>query len=397
MSKKWSKMLTIGIIAIWAISSAAAGTWETKAPAPTARRAPAGVKVNDEIYAVGGCGGQGRKNEKYNPATNSWETKASLSQPRRRGLGGVAAEFNGRVYLIGGHQGPPPGQTVNFNDEYDPGTNSWTIKASMPTATEGAALGVVGGKAYVIGGYSGTAFLNAVQEYDPGTNSWATKALMPTARGFVTAAVVEGKIYVVGGFDGASCLDVVEMYDPVANSWSAKAPMPTARYWLAAAAVSGKVYALGGFDGANWLATNEVYDPAANSWSTDADMPTSRSHLAAVEANGKIYAIGGVVAGGSFTNANEEFTPSSGIEEEAGRAAFAGMETYPNPFRSACRIVTPAGALVEIAGRDGRVVHRAGSTGELIWRPSRQISSGVYFVRTTSEGRTAVTRLVYLD
>lgn len=93
-----------------------------------------------------------------------------------------------------------------------------------------------------------------------------------------------------------------------------------------------------------------------------------------------------------------ELFSAGGIEEaEAGRAAAPGIKVSPNPFRSTCRITVPTGALVEIAGRDGRIVYRAGSTGELVWRPSRQVSSGVYFVRATSEGQTAVNRLVYLD
>ncbi|MCK4330521.1 T9SS type A sorting domain-containing protein [candidate division WOR-3 bacterium] len=304
MLKRYTKIIVIGILAVWTIAEA--GTWEEKSSMPTSRRAPAGVEAGGKIYVIGGCGGP-RSNEEYNPVTNSWATRASLPGPRRRGMGAVAGEVNEKVYFFGGHQGPAPGQTVNFNDEYNPAANSWTTKASMPTATEGAAVGVVDGKIYVIGGYSGTSFLNTVQEYDQGTDSWTTKAPMPTAGAFITGAVVDGKIYVIGGYNG-SCLNTVQEYDPEADSWTTKAPMQTARYWLAADVIDGKIYVVGGYDGSSYLTTNEVYDPATDSWTTETTMPTARSHLVAVEADGKIYAIGGVLPGGDFTGANEEFS-----------------------------------------------------------------------------------------
>ncbi|MBC8526134.1 MAG: hypothetical protein H8D22_04570, partial [Candidatus Cloacimonetes bacterium] len=337
MVKKWTKVLVLVAIALLAINSVQAqGTWQTKADMPTARRSPAGAEENGKIYVIGGCGGP-RTNEEYNPATNSWATKASLPGSRKRGKGAVAGAVNGKVYFIGGHQGPPPGQTVNFTDEYNPATNSWTTKASMPTATEGAAVGVVDGKIYVIGGYSGTSFLNTVQEYNPATNSWATKTPMPMARAFIAGAVVDEKIYVIGGFNG-NCLDIVQEYNPSTDSWSTKAPMSTARYWLAADAIYGKVYVVGGYDGESYLTTNEVYDPATDSWSTETPMPTTRSHIVAVEYNGKIYAMAGVLPDGTFTNANEEFSPSVGVGDEQLPVVFSLVQNYPNPFSATTTI-----------------------------------------------------------
>ncbi len=53
--------------------------------------------------------------------------------------------------------------------------------------------------------------------YDPATDTYETKASVPTPRTWSTAAVVDGKIYLIGGYSygspsGAS--DANEVYDP---------------------------------------------------------------------------------------------------------------------------------------------------------------------------------------
>ncbi|MCK4396195.1 T9SS type A sorting domain-containing protein [candidate division WOR-3 bacterium] len=405
MFKKLTKMFIISVIAILAISALEAGTWQTKASMPTARRGPAGAEASSKIYVIGGCGGQGRKNEEYNPSTNSWATKAPLPQPRRRGMGAVAGEVSGKIYFIGGHQGPPPGQTVNFNDEYNPVTNSWTIKASMSTPREGAACGVVDGKIYVIGGYDGTNFLNSVEVYNPGTNFWSTKASMPSERAFIASAVVDGKIYVIGGHNGTSPLNTVEVYNPSTNSWLTKASMPTTRYWLAADAVGEKIYATGGFDGADYLNIVEEYDPGTNSWSTDTPMPTSRSHLTAVEVNGKIYAIGGVIAGGSFTNKNEEFIPSTGIDEEKSMElskTFSLIKNSPDPFNSYTNIEYTLGTDCEvklevynaIGKKMATLVNQKQSAGYHRVQWKTKVPSGIYFLRIEAREFSEIQKMV---
>src|SRR5439155_526290 len=102
--------------------------------------------------------------------------------------------------------------------------------------------------------------LATVEAYDPASNTWTTKASMPTARGGLGVAVVNGVLYAVGGEDGASLLATVEAYDPTSNTWTTKASMPTARVWLGVAASAGILYAVGGYNG-SFLATNEAFTP----------------------------------------------------------------------------------------------------------------------------------------
>ena len=156
-----------------------------------------------------------------------------------------------KAYLVGG-------MGLSKNEEYDPATNSWSTKAAMPTARRAPSAAVLGGKAYVAGGYNGI-YRTETEEYDPALNTWTTRAAMPTGRAYLAAAaVIGGKAYVAGGFNG-SVLSTNEDYDPASDSWSTKAPMLTGRSDLASAAIGGKAYFVGN------MSTNEEFDPGVAS------------------------------------------------------------------------------------------------------------------------------------
>ncbi len=288
--------------------------WTGKAAMPTARTMLSSGVVNGKIYAIGGYTGSYSTStsnivgtaEEYDPATNTWATKTSMPTARK---GLAAAVVNGKIYAIGGSgncAGNCAGSTV---EEYDPATDTWAMKAPMPTPRGGTGA-VVNGKIYVIGGY----MMNTVEEYDPIANTWATKASMPTAREGLTSAVVNGKIYAIGGGqrdinNNIIELATVEVYDSVLDTWLPKAPMPTARDGLTSQVVNGKIYAIGGFNGTP-LSMTEVYDPVANTWSSisaNYSMPTPRNQFASEVVNGIIYSIGGY--GTTSLTTVEAFTP----------------------------------------------------------------------------------------
>ena len=184
---------------------------------------------------------------------------------------------------------------------YDPATDTWSTKANMPTSREGLAAAAIDGKLYVVGGWNDTDFpkvpwRSTLEVYDPATNTWSTKANMPTPRINPAAVAIDGKLYVVGGrnVDGyATGLDVLEVYDPVTDTWSTKANMPTGRHGLAAVPIFGWLYAVGGQNSQGLSKKLEVYDPVTDDWSTLDDMSTARKWLAAAAIDGKIYAAGG--------------------------------------------------------------------------------------------------------
>src|SRR4030042_1121234 len=135
---------------------------------------------------------------------DSWVSKASM--PSTLNSPG-AAELNGKIYVVGAHQG----ENVNNSlFEYDPLTDNWTVRKSLPSSRMDFAVAACNGKIYVIGGKlnpqttsAGVALSNN-EVYDPATDSWETRASMPTARSQLVAETVGGKIYVIGGRTGGA-------------------------------------------------------------------------------------------------------------------------------------------------------------------------------------------------
>jgi len=197
--------------------------------------------------------------------------------------------------------------------------DSWTTKASMPSALGRQGNAVVNGKIYVILG-------SINYEYDPALDTWATKKPMPTPRFYFGIAVYQNKIYIIGGTTdfiwssdtGTTYTGVNEAYDPITDTWETKAPMPTNRVEVQTSVVNGKIYIMGGTTGYDqtkpeytFCATNEAYDPLTNTWETKDPMPTKKKSFDANVVDNKIYCIGGDVGNNNYTEVNEVYDPTT--------------------------------------------------------------------------------------
>jgi N-acetylneuraminic acid mutarotase len=299
----------IGLLGLASISLAVEDTWTAKADMPTARIFPSTSMVNGKIYVIGGnprgaAALHGMSTvEEYDPATDTWTTKAAMPTARH---GLSTSVVNGKIYASGGAQGNPQQGAISTVEEYNPAMDTWTAKADMPTARWGFSTSVVNGKIYAIGGSPGGVLCDLgvfstvkVEEYNPATDTWTRKADMPTARFGLSTSVVNGRIYAIGG--ARTChvpaFSIVEEYDPATDTWTRKAHMPTARLYFSTSAVDGMIYAIGGAGQATWapIWTVEEYDPATDTWTTKAHMPKGKIAFSASAVDGKIYAIGGSV------------------------------------------------------------------------------------------------------
>ncbi len=286
------------------------GTWNAKAPIPTPRVGLAVGVVNGILYAVGGeivhtgVGGYTEflsTVEAYDPSTNSWTTKASMPTPRGGLTVGVV---NGILYAVGGNSSQTK-PVLDTMDAYDPVRNVWAAKAPIPTARGGHAVGVAKGTLYAVGGWaSGGPWgpTGLVEAYDPTTNRWVAKASMPSPRVDLGVGVINGILYAVGGAccnpgHGSRVLGTVEAYDPSTNSWTQRAPMPTPRYRFAVGVANNVLYAVGGH-GASEVEVPanvvEAYDPTRNVWNEKPSLPGNRNFVALGSVNGILYAVGGV-------------------------------------------------------------------------------------------------------
>ncbi|MGO8805694.1 MAG: Kelch repeat-containing protein [Candidatus Bathyarchaeia archaeon] len=301
-------------------------SWVSLASMPTARGGLGVAVDNGKIYAIGGFNGNLPlgTNEEYTPALNSWTTMSSMPTARS---GFAVAVYNGKIYCIGGTIGPLGGNSefVGNNEVYDPATDTWQTEASMPTPRADLSATVANGKIYLIGGmeYSSKnpyyVESNITEVYDPTANSWSTQAPMPQSVYGYASAVINDKIYIVGGSKSAGTagtgnfLNSNQVYNPQTNSWGIGANLPTEVAFAAAAATSGfmappKLYCIGGFNTNSFSNIVQVYDALNNSWVNGASMPTNRAYLGVANVNDVLYAIGGF-DGTNWLSTVEQYTP----------------------------------------------------------------------------------------
>ena len=109
-------------------SRPAGSRWQSVAPMPTSRLYLGAAALDGLIYAVGGMPGQAvdlAVVEAYNPTTNSWSTRRSMSNARAGlavvGVNSGEAACGGGLYALGGGWS----NYTSTVERYNPTTNSW--------------------------------------------------------------------------------------------------------------------------------------------------------------------------------------------------------------------------------------------------------------------------------
>jgi len=267
------------------------------------------------VYGDIGLGGFVGTNEEYDPAEDKWTYKASMPTPR---MAFAAAVYQNKVYCIGGRNvaGDPNGGYTAANEVYDPATDTWETKAPMPKATGWLVANVAYGKIYVMD-YSGTNYV-----YDPATDSWTTKAPVPAAafNGYASA-VLDGKIYVIGGLSARLDSNLNFIYNAETDKWSEGSPPPSSQGGGAAGATTGalapkRVYVFGEIANLKQGENPDfvrVYNPKNDNWAYGADSPTDRYDFGVAIVNDTFYVVGGHTYNfpGNFapSSVNEQYSP----------------------------------------------------------------------------------------
>ena len=312
--------LTASCVTIIPPVKALEDSWVTKAPMPTAEASGGAVVVNGEIYVIGSG-----YTYVYNPSTDTWFSKTPM--PTHQQSFGIAAIQN-KIYVLGGfnstdHYGiaVPNGAS----QMYDPAKDTWETKAPMLTPRKNLQANVVDGKIYLIGGdlypmILGGNTSNANEAYDPLTDSWTEMAPISTPVYSYASAVVDNKVYVEGGENTEGFSNLNQIYNPETNTWSLGAPPPFPVAKAGAGATSGlfapkRLYLIGGTANGNYgLNATQIYDPQANTWTFGASMPTARFGLAIAVVNDTLYALGGKPEAFTYLGtvaANEQYFPES--------------------------------------------------------------------------------------
>ena len=233
----------------------AANTWSPIADLPT-RLTHAGVATEGrDVYVAGGYVGIGttgysqdfgvRDVWKYNVDTNLWTDMPDL--PRDLASGGLVT-LGRNLHYFGGNDGNRNDAADHYVLNLDDLAAGWQNRPVMLEAVSHFGYAALGGKIYAVGGQHGNdeqlTTVATVQMYDPATNQWTTRASMPAAISHIGSStfVHNGRIITAGGETAhTAATNRVAAYDPVANTWTAMSNLPSARFSGVAAAI-GDVY-----------------------------------------------------------------------------------------------------------------------------------------------------------
>lgn len=190
---------------------------------------------------------------------------------------------------------------------------SYLEHTPMPVTTYSPAIGLIGGKVYLTGGWAWADNENNhawdyLQVYNLETDSWDTTGTrLPVPRAIYGGGdmALDGKLYVIGGIDwvdlGGGGWQLVpnarvDVYDPQSDTWELKANLPVPLGGKAVCSLNGKIYVSGGTS-TDQVPINSLfcYDPSTDQWSELSSMETTRLFHMSVALDGKIYAIGGAI------------------------------------------------------------------------------------------------------
>jgi uncharacterized delta-60 repeat protein len=201
--------------------------------------------LNGKFYAIGGRSLDGVGNDfahpfEYDPNANSWAIKSATypdNQVSDMACGILTDAGTPYIYCVGGSAG---GQTTTTARvfRYNPVTDTIeSIASPWPGDSDGITLpggfAVFNNKLYILGGFRiNTAMTNQIWEFDPTSNLWVQRISLPVARGYIPTVTYFGFIYTAGGSDwnGTTLVDTNDSfrYDPVTNSITSYPNIPRA-------------------------------------------------------------------------------------------------------------------------------------------------------------------------
>jgi N-acetylneuraminic acid mutarotase len=246
---------------------------------------------------------------------DSWAAGANLPGPLVRAVG-VFFPTNGFFYAIGGRSADTAGSDSVHPFEYNPGTNTWTTKASSfpDNQMNNMACGVltVGGtpQIYCVGGSAAgaTTATARVFSYNPVSDTITSLTVADNwpgnAGGTILPggfAVVANKLYIVGGFNiNTAMTQGTWEFDPnaaIGSRWVQKLDYPVQRGYVPTAAIGGLIYTAGGalWDGTTLQDTADSFkfDPVANTWTAITNTPRAGGETRALTVNNRMWVMGG--------------------------------------------------------------------------------------------------------
>lgn len=189
----------------------------------------------------------------------------------------------------------------------------WVKGPNLPSARQDAAVAVMDGRIYLVGGFGPKdeqmATLLVLEPTFPSEparieeggpivshpGEWHYAATLPETVDHAAAAGLDGYLYVAGGRIENLVTNKFWRYDPIDDVWTELPSMPFPRYGPMMQAVDGKLYVLGGqASHGNDEESMMIFDPATNAWQIrDYALAGERWLASSAVIDGRIYVIGG--------------------------------------------------------------------------------------------------------
>jgi N-acetylneuraminic acid mutarotase len=341
------KAILFMLSSFFCITALSQNTWDKRESVGGSKRERAvGFAIGNRGYV---CLGQDTLNQmlndlwEFDPGTNSWTQKANFPGAARRD----AAVFviGNKAYVGTGINNADAFAGTRLSDlwEYDPANNAWTSKAPYPgnsgTGIYYASGFSVAGKGYFCCGKKGSSFYsNELWEYNPLSNSWTMKAGFPGGVRYGGVAFSIGSFGYYGtGTDENILTQDFYKYSPATNTWTIIAPLPGAgRFACSSFTLANRGYIVFGTDG-GYKDELWEYDPQINYWTSKSSYPDGeRRSGIAFTAGSKAYA----GTGKGLTGTRRDFyeytvAPVIGIQE-LNKDLITSV--YPNPMNESCLV-----------------------------------------------------------
>lgn len=214
--------------------STAVWTSMTNGSAPNRTGLRGGIYGSGVFYICGGLQSGPpvavmTQNDKYTESSDTWGASTALPAPARENHTMTSVENFG--YAVGGRSAVafPPTYMKDI-DQFDLSAETWTSKTDVGVARYAAGSLSLTGKLYFVCGIEGVppsteTLSSKVEEYDPGTNAWTLKTAVPPARDGIFA--VSDHTNEVGYIGGRLTIIDHDAYTP--DTWTAKQNLPAAR------------------------------------------------------------------------------------------------------------------------------------------------------------------------
>jgi hypothetical protein len=224
------------------------------------------------LVALGACNGGGGDESKSSPAPKRSTTSGPVIPVGRTEVAG--AFWDGRIAVAGGF--PSPDRAVDRLDLFDVVSGTWSVGPPLPHQYDHSSLAELGGRLYVVGGYTGGLSnpTNEVWSLGPGEQAWTDEPDLATRRGALATGAASGKLVAVGGVDeSGNVLSSTEVFTPGAG-WSPGPNLSMPREHLAAAGAGDKVYAVAGRNADGATRSVESFIIGSDQWNDEAHCTT---------------------------------------------------------------------------------------------------------------------------